>query len=348
MAAPADASALVQAILDRVYSPFTGPGWRPRPFPSRCRRYLWSDAFGVCSYLTLFYVHNRESKYLDQASMLINDVIEDLGCLRNTKTRLPGASDEHPTRGGLRIGKEDQNDDGQYYHYLTKWMFALNRMSVAHQDPKFNEWAVDLAHVAHQNFVVRGIGGRALRMVWKKSIDLQQVMVSSEGNLDPMDGLVVYKLLQSTSADKAVLQREISEMQQLVDRKLPAFVTHDALDSGEALWLSQWFPSQTWSQELEDTALTSIDRLFRSGRFREPASYRLMFREMGTILGLKTALHRMTDEGERRNWMDRIDQVMRFWGERVYERDSEISPLMFAAALLPGVWDPSFDSPTAP
>ena len=46
----------------------------------------------------------------------------------------------HPTRGGLRIGKKLNErrpatlwtnvwngKDGQYYHYLTKWMHALNR-----------------------------------------------------------------------------------------------------------------------------------------------------------------------------------------------------------------------------
>jgi len=36
--------------------------------------------------------------------------------------------------GGLAIGKKDElgrDGDGQYHHYLTLWMFELNRMAVA-------------------------------------------------------------------------------------------------------------------------------------------------------------------------------------------------------------------------
>ena len=30
----------------------------------------------------------------------------------------------------------------RYMHYLTKWAFALNRMSLARSDPKYNSWGV--------------------------------------------------------------------------------------------------------------------------------------------------------------------------------------------------------------
>lgn len=49
----------------------------------------------------------------------------------------------------MRIGKEDpegtSDGDGQYYHYLTKWMVALNRMSLAKGDPKYNKWAIQVS-----------------------------------------------------------------------------------------------------------------------------------------------------------------------------------------------------------
>lgn len=32
----------------------------------------------------------------------------------------------------------------QYFHYLTKWAFALNRMSLAAGEPRFNRWAVQV------------------------------------------------------------------------------------------------------------------------------------------------------------------------------------------------------------
>ena len=51
-------------------------------------------------------------------------------------------------RGGLRIGKPHSeghlDGDGQYFHYLTKWAFALDRMSLACGDPKYHRWAVQV------------------------------------------------------------------------------------------------------------------------------------------------------------------------------------------------------------
>ncbi len=38
------------------------------------------------------------------------------------------------------------------------------------------------------------------------SIDLSRPVVASEGNLDPIDGYVTYRLLQETSEDKNVLK----------------------------------------------------------------------------------------------------------------------------------------------
>ena len=74
-------------------------------------------------------------------------------------------SGTRPT-GGLRIGKRlperrrdepinerlEWDQDGQYYHYLTKWMHALNRVSQATGDPIYNRWAIELAKTAHARF----------------------------------------------------------------------------------------------------------------------------------------------------------------------------------------------------
>ncbi|KAF1325804.1 hypothetical protein FI667_g8845, partial [Globisporangium splendens] len=334
------ALARVHAILNRVYSPYTGPSWKPLPFAGRSARYLWSDAFGVCNYISLYYAGARQDpKLLDQADALIQDVHRELGCYRNSQRYLGDANGNEPLRGGLRIGKEDEQEDGQYFHYLTKWMFALNRMSIARGDPKYNAWAIQLAQAAHRSFVIHGLGGHALRMVWKMSVDLKHVTVSSEGNLDPFDGLVTYRLLQHYSEDNSVLQSEIADMLHLVERKLPTFTTSDELDSGEALWLAEWFRDELWAKTLHDAALASIDELFRSGRFERPPAYRLMFREMGTVLGVEVASRGMQPQ-QRDQWARCVERLLSFWSDRVFDRDGDISPLMYASALLPGVWDP--------
>lgn len=336
------AASAVEEILERVYGPFTCVDWRPKAFSNRCSRYLWSDAFGVCNFLSLYDAKGqKDERYLDQADALIDAVHCELGCLRGTNTRLGSATKSEPTLGGLRIGKEQEDDDGQYFHYLTKWMFALSRMAIARKDPRYTRWAIHLAKSVHDRFVVRGRSGRPLRMVWKLSVDLQHVLVSSEGNLDPFDGLVTYRLLQRQSDQPNVLRREINDMQALVDRKLPTFATsEDPLDAGEALWLSEWFPHEHWTKTLRSAGLASIGLLVQRGHLSPsfPLHHRLLFREMGTALGLRVAVR--SDQAEYKAWQSVAQELLALWRPHLYERDADISPLMFASALLPGVWDP--------
>ena len=146
------------------------------------QRYLWTDAFAVCSFLGLARL-TGESSYADWALRLVDQVHHVLGRHRADDMRTGWISglaeregESHPTRGGLRIGKPlpergpgepfDQGleweRDGQYLHYLTKWMHALDQVSAATGDPRFNLWARELAEAAHAAFV-RAVGGRAGR-----------------------------------------------------------------------------------------------------------------------------------------------------------------------------------------
>jgi hypothetical protein len=84
-----------------------------------------------------------------------------LGSYRDDDSRtgwISGLSEQegetHPTRGGLRIGKPlpergvselfdeqlEWNRDGQYFHYLAKWMHALDQVSRRTRQPHFNTW----------------------------------------------------------------------------------------------------------------------------------------------------------------------------------------------------------------
>jgi hypothetical protein len=318
--------------------------WSPKAFNGRSQRYLWSDAFGVCNYLSLYYASDKQdTRYLQQADSLIQNVHDCLGRERHTPyNRLGNSTDMHPLLGGLRIGKEEESDDGQYFHYLTKWMFALNRMSVASKNPKYNDWAIELARVAHAHFVIHSVTGSPIRMVWKMSVDLNRILVPSEGNLDPYDGFVMYHLLQHQSTNKKALEKEIEEMQQLIERKMDAFSTYDELDAGEALWLSSWFPKEKWAIRLRHVALQSIERMFNVGKFSSPSGHRLMFREMGTAIGVQLTTRQSPDWPK---WKKRIDELMNFWSNKLYQRDRDISPLMYGSALYPGSWDPSFAPP---
>ena len=121
------------------------------------RRYLWTDAFAVCNFLGL-YSQTDDDKYRNLALLLVDQVHELLGRHRDDDSRtgwISGLEDKegkkHPTKGGLRIGKKmnerspsdpfDENlewdRDGQYYHYLTKWMHALHRVSRVMADENY-------------------------------------------------------------------------------------------------------------------------------------------------------------------------------------------------------------------
>ena len=92
------------------------------------------------------------------------------------------------------------DQDGQYYHYLTKWMHALNCVARVTGDSTYTRWAMELAQTAHARFTyVTPHGGRK-RMYWKMSIDLTCPLVSSMGQHDPLDGFVTYNELQAAAS----------------------------------------------------------------------------------------------------------------------------------------------------
>ncbi|MFW2391117.1 MAG: hypothetical protein ACN4EH_01855, partial [Methyloceanibacter sp.] len=79
-------------------------------------RYLWTDAFGVVLLASL-YESTKEQKYLDEAFWVVSEVKRVLGRKR-----------------GIRIGEESDRD-GQYFHYLAIWLYALHVLS--RFDPKY-------------------------------------------------------------------------------------------------------------------------------------------------------------------------------------------------------------------
>lgn len=223
-------------------------------------RYLWTDAFGVLNFLTL-YKEANEDRYLTLARSLAQTVHGILGRTRDGAARLPGATEQEPLKGGLRIGKEDatgSDGDGQYHHYLTLWMFALNRLSLAAGDPAYNDQAISLAQAIHPRFFVDRSSARP-RMVWKIAMDMSRPLVASEGNLDPIDGFVVFRLLQASANHHSALEEEISDYKRVMDRKGEHFVSKDTLDLGMTLWTSQWFAEkEAWAADLGERCVAQL------------------------------------------------------------------------------------------
>jgi hypothetical protein len=283
------------------------------------QRYLWTDAFAVCNFLEL-YRQTSDEKYKRLALSLVDQVHYILGRHREDDSRtgwISGLDDEeakmHPTKGGLRIGKkinerkpEDPYDerlewdrDGQYYHYLTKWMHALNRVSRVTGDSMYNMWAVELAKTAHSRFIyVMPYDGQK-HMYWKMNIDLSYPIVASMGHHDPLDGFITYIQLQATAAKDSEnpiydLDAEITGMESICKGK--NWATDDPLGIGcllcDAYRLAQLIINENFEQpglieELLDSSLLGFESYSKNNSLKLPADYRLAFRELGLAIGLK-------------------------------------------------------------
>jgi hypothetical protein len=286
------------------------------------RRYLWTDAFGVCNFIGLYH-QTGERTYLDLALQVVDQVHDTLGRHREDDSRtgwISGLDKEqsrkHPTQGGLRIGKElnergprdpfneglEWDRDGQYYHYLTKWMHALNCVSRGTGDLKYNTWAMELAKTAHARFVYPSPSGGPKRMYWKMSIDLSRPLVLSMGQHDPLDGFVTYNELQATSTKGPEKSREIDLRAEIFDMadicKGKSWVTDDPLGIGGLLFdacrLAQLIASEDLDQtglleNLLESSLTGLNSFVRENPLKLPAEYRLAFRELGLSIGLRAA-----------------------------------------------------------
>ena len=288
------------------------------------QRYLWTDAFAVCNYLEL-YRQTADPAFLQLALKLVDQVHQILGKHRKDsghKGWLSGLDEElalqHPTRGGLRIGKKlnepqpgepvDESlhwdQDGQYFHYLTKWMHALNRISQVTDKSIYNQWALQLAKVAYSAFTYLPSSSQAStvetkRMYWKMSIDLSHPLVESMGQHDPLDGLITYLQLETTA-------KQFHDTPAVLDltTEIEAFVmmcvgrhwtTQDSLGIGglltDAYKLVQLIDTHHLNEANRLEALLrdveqSLQAFIKHNQLSLAADYRLAFRELGLTIGL--------------------------------------------------------------
>lgn len=287
------------------------------------RRYLWTDAFAVCNFIALYNATENE-KYRELALLLISQVHNILGRHRADDTRTGWISgkdeqegDAHPTIGGLRIGKElnergrdepinerlEWERDGQYYHYLTRWMHALNRACRLTGDAGYNTWAIELAKTAHAGFVSRPFPNGPRMMYWKMSIDLSYPLVMSMGQHDPLDGFITYNQLQAAAKEYGEdspapdLYHEIKDMANICADK--SWATDDPLGLGallcDAFRVAQLMKNGVFDQTalletlLEESRI-GMKAFVETDIMDLPAEYRLAFRELGLCVGLKAII----------------------------------------------------------
>jgi len=288
------------------------------------RRYLWTDAHAVCNFLSL-YRRTQDERWKLLALELVEQVHHVLGKHRDDDPRSGWISgldeadgEEHPTAGGLRIGKklnergqgEAHNErlewdrDGQYFHYLTKWMHALCRVGSVTADARYCRWAAELARAAHAGFLRSSPAG-VRRLVWKMSIDLTYPLVATAGLHDALDGFVTYHEIRHCAdgvhraAPQPDLQAETIQAAAMLGAN--SFATSDPLGIGGLLFdacrVSQLTADgDANGRELLDRlladAIDGLDGDQITATLSYPADYRLAFRELGLAIGLH-AVERM-------------------------------------------------------
>lgn len=285
------------------------------------RRYLWTDAFAVQTYYGLADALGSKTAGED-ALRLIEATHETLGQHHPGDGRtgwisgLPNEqARERPTVAGLRIGKErperspeeeyddrlEWDRDGQYFHYLTRWVAALLHAGEAEGEPRFARWASEMIE-AGARFIEERRG--QLRMYWKMSVDLQRPLVPTQGAHDPLEGLLcALGARESTGISNEKLDTMVDRLALLCEGR--DWSTVDPLGIGGLLLnVSRAAGLSAAGIELPDDVRPgklledSLESLKRYARMHAPtglAVRRLAFRECGLSLGLHTAYGQARD-----------------------------------------------------
>jgi hypothetical protein len=279
------------------------------------RRYLWTDAFGLVLLVSL-YAECGDRKFLDHAEWLVAEVDPVLGRAR-----------------GIRIG-EAPDRDGQYFHYLAAWLYALSVL--ARYLPAYRGKAIDLVRQTHSAFVLPGRG-----VIWKMKEDLSAPYPGyGLGALDAYDGYISYRCL-----DEELLRREIADMKALVDLSAPElFITQD-LGLGMMLWMTHFFPDEEWAMSQRGRCLRQLDAMWQSDSYfcREPElpDVKFAFTNYGVSVGLQ-AVREMPQRVQRLN-----EFFARFRSGDEYDRDA-ITHVMSCNSRFPGYFLRDFSGSVHP
>jgi hypothetical protein len=181
-------------------------------------------------------------------------------------------------------------------------MHALDLVARSTREPRFNQWARELAQRAHRAFRYVPPGGGPPRMYWKVSIDLSRPLVASMGQQDPLDGFITLAQLRATSeafpapGTGPQLDDEIADFAAMMKGR--DWTTSDPLGLGglliDASVVQQLSGRGALAKgqlvdELLAAALAGLTEYAREGEPSRPASTRLAFRELGLAIGLQAA-----------------------------------------------------------
>ena len=352
-------------------------------------RYLWTDAFAVCNFLELF-ERTGDARYRRWATHLIDQVHRVLGRYRDDDSRsgwISGLDEQsghrHPTAGGLRIGKPlkerqpgepldeqlEWDRDGQYFHYLTKWIHALCQAGTIIGNSEYVRWAAELADRAFKRFACKSRSGEVLGLSWKMSIDLSRALVPAMGLHDALDGFISFREAQHATTQMA-MNAELPDLSAAI-HSLSAlcqdrdWTTDDPLGLGGLLFdacrlcrLTQGQVDIRLVEKLIAASRRGLLALITRGDLERPASHRLAFRELGLAIGLRALPIIANALGNARSgsapppsdidvllrYADIGEEIVAFWltdthlNDRGWRDHRNINEVMLATGLVPATF----------
>ena len=305
-------NALVLEIM-QDYARLTGLA----PANAHPRRYLWTDAFAVCNYLELFagpmmkpigiWLYASSIRCIIPSAGTAKTIPDAAGSAALMSRRVSGIRP-----GGLRIGKQlnerrpdeppnerlEWDRDGQYYHYLTKWMHALNCVSQVTGDPTYIRWAMELAKTAHARFAYL----RLRRPEEDVLEDEHRPHLSSGSLYGPARSSrrLCHLLRASGGGDRDFKEsscrasmHEIADMAEICRGMQPGHRRSARHRRSSLRCLKNCttdgkgrLKNAGLLENVVDSALMGMKSFAKSETLEYPADYRLAFRELGLSIGL--------------------------------------------------------------
>jgi hypothetical protein len=272
-------------------------------------RDLWTDALGV---ICLVSIHHelKEDWILAEADWVAQEVDRVLG-----------------RRKGIRTA-ERVDGRGQTFRSQALWIFALHRLGELL--PQYRHRALALIREIHAPFVRPGAG-----IIAGMEEDLSRPLPGSgPGLLEVFLGLAVYRQVGAEA-----LAPEIEELEGMVLSTYESLAPDHGVDLGLLLWITHFFPEQSWALSLREQSLTALD-----SRWVDPPGY---FRRnlpepwVGPVRSNRLALSNFTTSiglQAQGVWSQRVQRLNRYFLEDYrweVDMDDALAPILHCFSLRP-------------
>ena len=285
-------------------------------------RHLHADALGLTSYISMYYYKKSKGNahmWMRKGERLAKEVHEVLGRQRiiNKDNNIPdrlGLSDaDQPLLGGLRsgnaMGENRPMGDGQHWYQICLWAFALNRLAVASDNPRYNELASQLMIVSGRKFIQQtisdgdhqdGVRQSIHTLSPRMSIELDTALPFQDRPTNPLVGALVCGILKNSfgpDGDSKII-KSLTVMEKRLLSIWEQYSDDDSIRSnpsliGDLLWAGTWAHKSKWGANALQTGSEYLTTIITQSEplHKQPFSTRYVPGELWMIALSKGLTH---------------------------------------------------------